>query len=69
MLYVPRGFAHGFISLENNCSVLYQVSNFYAPDSERAIRWNDPFFAIDWPTENPILSAKDANYPDFKTNS
>ena len=65
MLYVPRGFAHGFLSLEDFCYVLYQVSNFYAPDKERGIRWNDSFFGIDWPTKSPLLSAKDAFYPDF----
>lgn len=65
MLYVPRGFAHGFLTLEDNCYVLYQVSNFYAPEKERGIRWNDPIFAIEWPTESPILSEKDANHPDF----
>ncbi|MHC4396962.1 MAG: dTDP-4-dehydrorhamnose 3,5-epimerase [Planctomycetota bacterium] len=65
MLYVPRGFAHGFLTLENNCYVLYQVSNFYAPDKEQGIRWNDPFFGIEWPAESPILSEKDANHRDF----
>jgi len=65
MLYVPRGFAHGFLSLDNFCYVLYQVSNFYDPNKEKGIRWNDPFFGIDWPTKNPILSLKDTVHPEF----
>ena len=65
MIYVPEGFAHGFITLEENCAVFYQVSNFYSPENERGIRWNDPFFSIQWPVDNPIVSEKDANHPDF----
>jgi len=65
MIYVPRGFAHGFLTLEENCHVFYQVSNFYAPNMEKGIRWDDPFFNIQWPISNPILSEKDANYEDF----
>lgn len=65
MLYVPEGFAHGFITLVENCHVFYQVSNFYTPAKESGIRWNDPFFKIAWPVENPIVSEKDANYPNF----
>ena len=66
MLYVPRGFAHGFLTLSDNCHVTYQVSNFYAPGKEKGIRWNDPFFAIDWPIKEPVLSDKDANLEDYK---
>lgn len=65
MIYVPRGFAHGFLTLEDNCHVFYQVSNFYAPNKENGIRWNDPYFGIKWPISNPILSEKDADYEDF----
>ena len=65
MLLVPEGFAHGFITLEPNCYLFYQVSNFYDKEKERAIRWNDPFYNIDWPTDNPILSERDASHPDF----
>lgn len=66
MLYLPRGTAHGFLTLDNDCQVFYQVSNYYDPDNERGIRWNDPFFSIPWPAVNPILSDKDQSYPDFQ---
>lgn len=65
MLYVPEGFAHGFLTLENDCHVFYQVSNFYSPGKERGLRWNDPFCRIDWPTPDPIISLKDNSYLDF----
>lgn len=65
MLYVPEGFAHGFITLEENCEVFYQVSEFYTPGKEKGILWNDPLFNINWPTNNPILSDKDANHLNY----
>lgn len=65
MLYVPDGFAHGFISLEDETEVFYQMSEFYAPDSGRGFRWNDPAFGIEWPMEPAVISEKDKNYPDF----
>ena len=65
MLYVPEGFAHGFITLEENCEVFYQVSEFYTPGKEKGILWNDPLFNINWPTNNPILSNKDANHLNY----
>lgn len=65
MLYVPRGFAHGFQTLEESTEALYLVDNFYAPDAERGIRWNDPTFSIDWPMEPSSLSEKDRIHPDF----
>jgi len=64
-LYVPEGFAHGYLTLSDNSEVLYQVSEFYSPGYERGIRWNDPGFGIEWPTEPLIISAKDASHPDF----
>ena len=67
-LYVPEGFAHAFLSLEERCEVLYQVSHPYQPEREAGIRWNDPFFGISWPTQNPILSEKDRSHPDFFAN-
>jgi dTDP-4-dehydrorhamnose 3,5-epimerase len=66
MVYVPRGCAHGLLTLEDNCHVFYQVSNFYSPGKERGIRWNDPFFKIEWPVTDPIVSEKDAGYADFR---
>ncbi len=66
MLYVPKGFAHGYLTLEDNSEVLYQVSEFYAPESERGLRWDDPAFAIQWPkTENLLISEKDAGWGNF----
>lgn len=66
MLYVPRGCAHGFLTLAAHCQVVYQVSSFYSPEAEAGVRWDDPFFAIDWPVQVPILSARDASFPDFR---
>lgn len=66
MLLVPEGIAHGFLTLEPKTHVCYSTSNFYNNDHEHVIRWNDPFFAIQWPVDNPILSDKDANHPNFK---
>lgn len=64
-LYVPRGFAHGFMTLEPETEALYLVSAFYDPERERGIRWDDPVFAIDWPREPGFVSDKDRNHPDF----
>jgi dTDP-4-dehydrorhamnose 3,5-epimerase len=66
MLYVPEGCAHGFQTLEDECEVFYQMSTLYHAPSARGARWNDPAFAIEWPVANPILSDRDASYPDFK---
>jgi dTDP-4-dehydrorhamnose 3,5-epimerase len=65
MIYVPVGFANGFITLEDNTEVFYQMSEFYAPDYARGIRWNDPVFNIQWPIEPATLSERDQNFPDF----
>ncbi len=66
MLYIPGGFAHGFQTLNNNTEVFYLMSEFYHPECAKGIRWNDPAFRIDWRTENPIISKKDLQYPDFE---
>jgi len=66
MFCVPKGFAHGYLTLQDNTEVLYQVSEFYTPGSEKGIRWNDPAFNLKWPQmANLILSEKDQNWPDF----
>lgn len=65
MMYVPQGFAHGFITLTDDAEALYLVSSFYDPKAERGLRWNDPRFGIEWPREPLELSQKDANWPLF----
>jgi dTDP-4-dehydrorhamnose 3,5-epimerase len=66
MLYLPEGFAHGYKTLEDSTEVSYLVSQFYCPESERGIRWNDPGFGIEWPeTRELVISDKDKNWPDF----
>ena len=64
-LYVPEGFAHGFLTLEPDTHVFNQMSEFYAPSYARGFRWNDPLFKIDWPDEVKVISERDANYPDY----
>ena len=66
MLYIPRGLAHGFCTLTKNCEILYKMDNYYAPDSEGSIRWNDPDIGVDWPVGNPILSEKDSKAKSFR---
>ena len=63
MLLVPRGFAHGFVTLTDNVAVSYQVSNFYTPGAERGARYDDEAFGIKWPIPIKHLSAKDAAWP------
>ncbi len=65
MIYVPQGFAHGFQTLVDNSEVLYQMSEFYAPECARAVRWNDPQFKIHWPEAERTISQKDQKTPDF----
>ncbi len=67
-LYVPEGFAHGFLTLEPDTHVFYQMSEFYAPGYDRGFRWNDPAFNVKWPVEIKMISERDANYPDYSTN-
>lgn len=64
-LYIPKGVAHGFQTLEEGSEVFYQISQAYIPGHSYGVRWNDPAFAIDWPLADPILSERDASYPDF----
>ena len=62
-LWIPEGFAHGFLSLSNNSVVAYKCTQFYNKQSDSGIRWNDPDIGIDWGIDNPILSEKDSNLP------
>jgi len=66
MYWVPPGFAHGFVTLEDNTVFFYKCTNVYNKDSEGSILWNDPNLNIDWKVENPILSDKDQTSPLFK---
>lgn len=65
MLYVPEGFAHGFLTLEDATEVFYQMSEYHAPERARGFRWNDPAFGIPWPAEVEVVSERDRSYPDF----
>ena len=66
MLFIPKGFAHGFCARTDIVGVTYKVSDYYRPESESGIIWNDPDIAIPWPVQEPILSDKDRALPHFK---
>ena len=61
--YIPEGFAHGFCVMSETAEFLYKCTDYYAPDEERGIIWNDPDISIDWPVKAPLLSEKDKNWP------
>jgi len=65
MLYVPKGFAHGFLTLEDRSEVFYQMSEFYVPERALGVRWDDPAFAIEWPIDATVITEKDRGYADF----
>lgn len=65
-LLIPRGFGHGFVTLTDDVEFLYKADNYYAPEEEGGIRWNDPDIGVEWDVENPILSEKDKINPLLK---
>jgi len=65
MLYVAEGFAHGFQTLEDDVEVSYQMSDYYHPEAEFGVRWNDPWFGIKWPIVDVVISARDKSFGDF----
>lgn len=64
-LFVPAGFAHGFVTLLDDTAVHYQMGEFFNADAARGFRWNDPKFSLAWPREPSVIAARDAGYPDF----
>jgi dTDP-4-dehydrorhamnose 3,5-epimerase len=68
-LYIPASVGHGFQTLTDEAEVSYQISEFYHPESARGIRWDDPGLGIEWPIVPPVLSERDAGYPDFNWSS
>ena len=66
LLYVPKGFAHGFQTLVDDTAIYYMISAAYAPKYARGVRWNDPAFGIKWPLSEPVISEKDKLLPDYK---
>jgi dTDP-4-dehydrorhamnose 3,5-epimerase len=68
-LYVPAGFAHGFQTLEDDCEVFYQISEFYVPELARGVRWDDPALKILWPVPNPTLSVRDRALPRLSSDA
>ena len=67
-VFVPEGCAHGFLTLEDDTDVLYQMGRPFVDGHARGVRWNDPAFAIAWPTTPAVISARDSAYPDYRTS-
>lgn len=65
MIYIPKGFAHGFCTLEDNCEMIYKHDSFYLKDYDSGIRWDDIEIGINWPIKEPIVSEKDSNLMTF----
>jgi dTDP-4-dehydrorhamnose 3,5-epimerase len=68
-IFVPEGCAHGFLTLEDDTALLYQMGRPFVLGYDRGVRWNDPAFAIAWPTAPAVISERDAGYPDFDNPS
>jgi len=66
MLYVPEGFAHGFLTLTDDAEVTYQISARYSPEHAAGVRWNDPAFGIQWPGPVVLVNERDRTYPDYR---
>lgn len=66
MIYISRGFAMGMCTLTDNCTLLYKIDNYYVPESQGAIQWNDTDIGINWPIKNPIISDRDLKATSFK---
>lgn len=67
MMYIPEGCAHGFLTLQDESEIFYQMSEFYHAESARGVRWNDPAFGITWPRPVEVISERDRSYPDFES--
>lgn len=65
-LFIPEGIAHGFLTLEPDSDVVYQIAPAYRPGHDAGVRWNDPAFGIDWPAQPKLISERDASYPDHR---
>ena len=65
MLFVPRGFAHGLVTLEDDTEIFYQMDQFHNPESSRGIRWDDETFKISWPVKPKVISVKDMSWKPF----
>lgn len=65
-LFIPEGFAHGFLTLQDDTEVLYQMSEFFHPECAAGVRWDDPAFSISWPGSVISISERDKSYPDFR---
>ncbi len=63
MFYIPAGCLHGFVTLTDNVEVMYKVNNFYSPENDRSVRFDDPALGVEWGVSNPVLSQKDLNAP------
>jgi dTDP-4-dehydrorhamnose 3,5-epimerase len=67
MLYIPEGFAHGYITLADNSEMFYQTSQFFSRDHATGVRYNDTAFNIDWPVDAQVISEQDKNWPDYRS--